>query len=238
MSDIHVLSGAYALNALDDLERAQFQRHLTHCDTCQAEVDSLRETSVLMAGATAITPPADLRSRILGEIASVRPLPPITAATVTPLRSSRRWIGGLVAAAVIAVVGVGGSVWQPWNDSTSQNPQPSAADLVRDAPDAQTVVRKVEGGGQVTIVASKSLNEFVVVTKDLPALKQGTVYQMWLQDVHDGMLPAGLMTAEDSTVVLAGDVANAVGAGITVEPASGSRVPTTVPVALFEFEKV
>jgi hypothetical protein len=36
--------------------------------------------------------------------------------------------------------------------------------------------------------------------------------------------------------VLEGDVANAIAAGITVEPAAGSTVPTTDPVALFPFE--
>ena len=58
---------------------------------------------------------------------------------------------------------------------------------------------------------------------------------MWLQDSRDGMVPAGLMDAEDRTV-LEGDVANAVAAGITVEPAAGSTVPTSEPVALFPFE--
>ena len=58
---------------------------------------------------------------------------------------------------------------------------------------------------------------------------------MWLQDSKDGMVPAGLMGAEDGTVVL-GDIASAVAAGITVEPAAGSTVPTSDPVALFPFE--
>ena len=40
MSDIHALSGAYAVDALDDIERAHFERHLRDCDTCRAEVGS------------------------------------------------------------------------------------------------------------------------------------------------------------------------------------------------------
>ena len=31
MSEIHALSGAYAVDALDDIERAQFERHLATC---------------------------------------------------------------------------------------------------------------------------------------------------------------------------------------------------------------
>ncbi len=93
-------------------------------------------------------------------------------------------------------------------------------------------------GGQATVWASRSLNRFVVQTEDLPPLPEGKAYEMWLQDSKDGMVPAGLMGAEDDTVVLEGDVANAVAAGITVEPAAGSTVPTTDPVALFPFENV
>ena len=31
MTEIHALSGAYAVDALDDLERAAFERHLGEC---------------------------------------------------------------------------------------------------------------------------------------------------------------------------------------------------------------
>ena len=35
MSDIHALVGAYAVDALDDVERAAFERHLAECAACQ-----------------------------------------------------------------------------------------------------------------------------------------------------------------------------------------------------------
>ena len=59
--DIHALSGAYAIDALDDLERAAFERHLAECSECRAEVDSLREAAGLLAETTAAEPPAGLR---------------------------------------------------------------------------------------------------------------------------------------------------------------------------------
>ena len=40
MSDLHKLTGAYAVDALDELERARFEQHLTECDDCRAEVAS------------------------------------------------------------------------------------------------------------------------------------------------------------------------------------------------------
>jgi anti-sigma factor RsiW len=256
MSDIHALSGAYAIDALDDIERAQFERHLAECAECRAEVDSLREASAMLAETTALEPPADLRSRLLADIRTVRPLPPVAptpeeatedapeepaaSATagpgkVTPLRPGRRFLRGLVAAAaVVAALGAGAAVWHPWTDETSQ--APTAAQRVQNAPDAVRVSQAVEGGGRATVWASKSLNRVVVQTRGLPPLPEGKTYEMWLQDSRDGMVPAGLMDADDATVVLEGDVANALAAGITVEPAAGSRVPTTDPVALFPFE--
>ena len=48
-TDIHALVGAYALDAVDDLERVAFERHLQACESCRAEVDELRETAGSLA---------------------------------------------------------------------------------------------------------------------------------------------------------------------------------------------
>jgi anti-sigma-K factor RskA len=243
-SEIHALSGAYAVDALDDLERAAFERHLAECSECRAEVDSLREAAARLPETTAADPPAALRDRLLAEVATVRPLPPVTGLPATVAgptrapRSRRRLLAPLAAAAaVVAALGAGAVVWHPWSDGTSQAPALSAADRVRSAPDAVTVTRKV-AGGEATVVASKSLGKLVVSTEGLPSLPDGKVYEMWLNEPDQGMVPVagGLMTAADATVVLDGDLSDAVGAGITVEPAGGSKVPTSEPVALFEFE--
>ena len=39
--DLHHLSGAYAVDALDRDERDAFEHHLSVCDACRAEVPSL-----------------------------------------------------------------------------------------------------------------------------------------------------------------------------------------------------
>src|SRR4051812_45878035 len=117
MSDIHALSGAYAVDAVDDLERASFERHLAECPTCRAEVATLREAAATLADDSAVGPPPALRAAVLDGITRVRPLPPLTAGG----RARRRkWFPALVAAVVLALVGVGGAVWQPWNDDSSQ----------------------------------------------------------------------------------------------------------------------
>ncbi len=237
-SDIHALSGAYAVDALDDLERARFERHLAECADCRAEVDELREAAALMAETSALEPDPALRVRVLSEIATVRPLPPHIDSPDSSAPHRRRWLAPLAAAAaVVAALGVGGTVWHPWSDDSSQaQRQPSAVERVLRAPDAQRVTQKVDGDGQATLVRSRSMNQAVLLTKNMPAPPDGKVYELWLQDPHQGMVPAGLMPDGATSVLLSGDAADAVGAGITVEPPGGSHVPTSDPVLLFDLK--
>ena len=92
-SDIHALSGAYAVDGLDDLERARFERHLADCDDCRAEVASLSEAASLLAETTSTPPPAALRDRVLAEIDTVRPLPPVLATRTERAETSARPAG-------------------------------------------------------------------------------------------------------------------------------------------------
>lgn len=75
--DIHALSGAYAVDAVDDVERARFERHLADCAACQDEVASLSEAANAMATIIEMAPPAGLRERVMREIKTVRPLAPL-----------------------------------------------------------------------------------------------------------------------------------------------------------------
>ncbi|QWF22010.1 anti-sigma factor [Nocardioides sp. LMS-CY] len=234
MTEIHALSGAYAVDALDDLERVAFERHLAECADCRAEVAGLREAATLLAETTANEPPAALRDRVLAGIATVRPLPPETPA---PGSRRHRRVRLLVAAAAAAVlVGAGAVAWQqPWADETSQQ-QPPTAQTVLDASDALSTSLDFPGGASATVTHSDSVGRAVIVTSKMPPPPQGKVYQLWLDQPGEGMVSAGVMPVkEDQTVLLSGDAATATGAGITVEPAGGSAAPTSDPIALFDF---
>ena len=64
----HALSGAYAVNALTDRERALVKRHLASCSPCTSEVRSLRDTAAQLAEIAARVPPAALCSVIFGKV--------------------------------------------------------------------------------------------------------------------------------------------------------------------------
>jgi anti-sigma-K factor RskA len=74
--DMHVLTGSYALDALTEAEREEFERHLQRCPSCAAEVRGLRETAARLALAKTITPPAQLAQRVLAATYLTRQLPP------------------------------------------------------------------------------------------------------------------------------------------------------------------
>lgn len=262
--DIHNLSGAYAVDAVDDVERSRFEAHLTGCSECRDEVASLRAAAGQMASLTVTSPPPSLRAAVLREISSVRPLPPRvtpeqapapepaapTAAPSAPLappaapasleskraeRSRRTPLRAwLVGVAAAAVLATGGLVWQPWSSDTSPVQQLTASEQVLQAKDAQRFVAKV-GEATATVVRSNSLKKAVIVTANMPSAPDGKVYELWLQQGSD-MVKAGLMPdGPSNTVLLQGDAATASGVGITVEPAGGSDTPSLPPVALVTF---
>ena len=90
MSEIHALSGAYAVDALDPAERMLFEQHLATCPDCRAEVASLREAAATLPETTLAEPPPGLRERLLADIATVRPLPPVVEPTALPAAGDRR----------------------------------------------------------------------------------------------------------------------------------------------------
>jgi Domain of unknown function (DUF4383)/Putative zinc-finger len=109
----HTLVGAYVLDALDDIERAAFDRHLRTCASCSLEVMELRDTVARMAADTVAAPPPALRDNVLATIARTRQESAGAARTRTSEPTVSRWrryTAVAVAAGVIAVGG-GATVW-------------------------------------------------------------------------------------------------------------------------------
>lgn len=235
--DVHSLSGAYAINALDPEERERFEAHLSQCQACQEEVDSLREAATALSALAAEEPPQSLRSEVRELISTVRPEPPSPVLPEShrrrPRIARRRWAwASAAAAAIIAVIGIG--IAAPWQDDSPE--RLTVAEQIAEASDAQHTSIELDGGGTATIIRSASVGRAVIETEEMPPPPAGRHYVLWLQDADGEMHHAGTMTDDtSSTTVLHGDAREATGAGITVEQDPETPQPTTDPVALFAF---
>ncbi len=78
--DLHALTGAYVMDALDDDERDAFEAYMATSPATQAEVASLLEVGAMLGGAAAETPPEGLRRAVMAEIDNVRQERPVVTA--------------------------------------------------------------------------------------------------------------------------------------------------------------
>jgi anti-sigma-K factor RskA len=213
----HDLAAPYALDALSDREREDFETHLSACPACRAEVADLREAAVALSDGLELAPSAELRRRVLDE-ASAEPRP----AEALPGRPSRR--GWWVAAAAAVVIGAG--TWTATQLLDAQDP----TSRIVEAADAQEFDA---AEGDVTVIASAQQDAAVLrLPADLEPAPQGKVYQAWYVGADGSARSAGLLTAEvieDGETVLEGDVEGAAAVGLTVEPEGGSDQPTSEP---------
>jgi anti-sigma-K factor RskA len=235
--DIHALSGAYALDALEPQDRADFERHLESCAACDEELRSFREAVAVLADGAAEAPPDRLRASVLAGISEVRPLPPVideaTVHDLAPRRSSRRSTWLMVAAVVLGVVAIGG-VWRTvtLQEQVAQLSN-AAADLssLLTAADATTITGVATSGGQAAVVMSPTRGEAALVTQGLAPAPAGHVYQVWFIPSTGAPVSAGFLgDSASSATLLNGNPATAAAIGVTLEPAGGSTAPTTTPV--------
>jgi anti-sigma-K factor RskA len=255
--DLHILTGAYALDALEDAaEQDRFARHLRRCAACAAEVRGLREVSTALAFAASAEPPQELRERVLTAAGHMRQLPPEVSSHVRRRRLSAWWsripwmiwlprlstVTAVVAVVAAVVLGVAQSNTEHrLNQARAQFNQVQAQDqaiaAVLAEPDVRSVTGPTSAGGTTTVMLSAALHKLVVSTSGLPALTDGKVYQLWLigPDLTKatvirsaGLLPLAAL-GRTSPVLASGLVAGDKLA-LSVEPAGGSKQPTTTPI--------
>jgi anti-sigma-K factor RskA len=248
--DRHTLSGAYALDALDDNERRLFEEHLETCADCRAEVAEFRATAAYLGVAVAVAPPPQLRDRVLSQISQVRQLPP-ERSNVRPIRGvSRRRFNLLAAAAsILAALAIALGVIAYQTDQRSDelaaqleqrqqdvNALAAQAQRVADvlaAPDAERTVGEVRDGGVAAAVASEDRGEVILLTRDLPQLAEDLTYQLWFID-PEGPVSGGVLDVPadgDLTLLTEGDLAGVTTIALSVEPSGGSDQPTDVVFA-------
>ena len=215
------LKGAYALGALDESEREEFEGYLAAHHELQAEVDELGSVADLLALAPQeYEPSPELRRNLLDRIGDV--------SNATPQRRARSrggifGPGGLAAAAVVlAVVGL-----FLWNASLRGEVEDLRGTLeTRETHELQVSGPAEDVRGKVVEVGD---GRAVLVAENLPATPEGEVYETWLMhgDVPE---PAGLFEpgdGGDAAAPIEGSIDKADAVAVTVEPSGGSPAPTS-----------
>jgi anti-sigma-K factor RskA len=253
-------SGSYVLGAMDETERTEFEAQLAESQELRNEVTELTDTAVLLGMAVEpVTPSPALKQNIMArlsqtpqldreDLAPVRTLRAVPQLAAEPVLESRpptrtshkaqaRWYSrpvlGLVAAAAAVVLIVGGVVGTTLainGAHTSQ--QADALASINTASDVRRAEASVSTGGKVTLVWSLSQKKSAVIGTGLTVLPGDKTYELWYINTSGKATPAGLFESngKNTLQVLSGNMAQGDTVGVTVEPAGGSKAPTTKPV--------
>lgn len=233
-ADVHALAGAYAMDALPDEEAAAFAEHVEQCPSCQQEVAELQVTAAQLGLAAATAPPAELRDRVLHAVQQTRQIPPRTPTIDSTSRRSRPRLLA-AAAAVVLILGAGLLALRPLLD-VADPPPPDSIVAVMDAPDARSSTTRLSGGGSMTVVSSRELDQAVVLGERLPRLDRDHDYQLWLVDRTGSARSANVLFDGSGEPATGPNLLRGLQPGdqvaITQEPAGGSEQPTTTPLAI------
>ena len=224
--DVHHLAAAYALDALDDRERSAFESHYGSCAVCHGDVQDFRETLTQVASSLAAAPPPSLKARVMAEVATTRQFSPaLVPVALDRHRRNRSWTMFMAAAAALALIVIGLSVFR----GSDSNTYSDALTKVLDQPDAKVVTLDNKSGtnGSFKVAWSKTLGQAVLIGEELPTAPSDKAYELWL--LHDDQATAMyvLDPAGDGNVhSVVKTPTDPTGWAITVEPKAGTPVAT------------
>ena len=243
-AQVRELLGAYALNAVDDMERRAVERLVVADPEAARELAGLVATAALLGGAVAAKPPAEVRAAVLAQIGrtpQVGTPQQVRAAGAASSdradRAARRsglsrptiWLA--VAATALGAAAIPSAVaWQQAQQANRAEQQAQAiADVLAD-PAARVVHANVTGGGVAVGILAGQRALFTATGLADPGA--GKVYQLWVlrdgKPLPDAVLPndAGCVRAITDKFAAGDSLA------VTIEPTGGSTQPTTKPIVV------
>lgn len=146
-------------------------------------------------------------------------------------RRLRRALIGVVAAALVLVVGLGGWVVSLVGEQRQQQVASQQVSDLLTAPDAKVYTTELNGAS-VSYVVSKQRNQALFLGHGVQDPGGNKTYQLWTIS-GESATSQGLTGGGTSVVQwFSAPVANADAMAVTVEPAGGSPAPTTTPLAV------
>lgn len=224
MADLHELTAAYALDALDEREASDYEDHLATCDDCRDDLASMSSAAAALAYAVeAPPPPLALRQRIVTQAVAER-------GNVVPLHR-RRSVQALAAvAAVAACAAIGLGAWAATlHRSLDHERAASGRTAAAVGVIADPASRRVPLSGRPGALFVSPQGDAALVVSQLGAAPSGRTYEAWIIR-GKSIKPAGLFEGGGKTVVaLTRPVPRGSIVGVTLERAGGVPAPTMAP---------
>jgi anti-sigma-K factor RskA len=218
------LIAGQALYALSPADEERVALHVAECDRCRRQ---LREAEALAASLAyavpAAEPPPDLRDRVLAAVEPVVEAGPARPAEVRPeLRRRRTWSWwprfAAVAVPALAAAVVGLAIW---NVSLHGDLSGLRSQLFHGR------TGNLRGVGNVVVKPDGNATLYASVRQAPP----GKTYEAWVIRGKVA-LPAGLFKGGGTVnLKLTRDARPGDVIAVTIEPAGGTRKPTTTPIA-------
>jgi anti-sigma-K factor RskA len=252
---VHELAAAYVLDTLTPRELRRFERHLMRCDMCAERVRESAGDTVRLGTSCAAAPV--LPPSLPPPPPPMVPLPvddaadaPFGAAPVRGWRgggwrrpsmtrpSATRLAAACAAVALVACAVLGALLLRASGQLDRERGNARAVNEVLTAADARPAYASDDHGRGVTAVVSRELRRAVVTVQGLPRLEGGRVYQLWLVSERPAAFRSvGVLGADPAAggapgpLVAGGLDERSFAFTVTIEPSSGSVLPTSDPVA-------
>jgi anti-sigma-K factor RskA len=241
-AEIESLLGAYALDAVDEDERAEVEAHLATCPRCRAEVAAHREVAALMANG-GVAAPEGLWDRIAEEISPELPSSAPGAAALLaqlprPARLERRhpraFAGAIaLAAAVLVVVALLSLQVSNLNQQLRSNQSAvgisAAVDSVLTHQHRTITLTAAHRSENATVIIGSG-DEGYWIGSNLAELPTSETYQLWTIVRGKVIVSLGVLGSDPkaaSAFRLAPDMGQLM---VTIEPEGGTPDPTTPAV--------
>jgi anti-sigma-K factor RskA len=228
---------ARALSALDAAEEHALNEHLDNCSECRKELEEWQETAAALAVVPEpVEPSPDVRERILSEVRK-----DLSASNVISLQSRQRnvWssfgsLGAIAAIVVFVALLIGLFVlWRQNREIREELARKNEFIQLVNTPGAR--VNELQGidrgAGATAKLAHDRTGRAILMASKLPGVPAGKAYQLWFIVPNKPPVP-GKTFLPDRTgnAVLSDEIpSGALDASvfaITVEPASGVKLPT------------
>ncbi|MGH9655567.1 MAG: anti-sigma factor [Bryobacteraceae bacterium] len=230
-SEMDELYELYVLGTLDAEQAVEIDAHVRdECPYCLEHIQKALATTAALSGlAEQRTPPPQLRSRVLANVAAPPSAKPYPWLLVAGLSAACLALIGFSIWAGIQIVSQGNHI----GTLLAQRDQLRAAVEVLSQPATQ----KIGFAGTVNSPHGRVFvnpRGFVFVASQMPALPANSTFELWIIPTKGAPQPAGLFRSNPAgNSVRVGlqhvNIAQVKAFAVTVEPRQGSKAPTSKP---------